>query len=460
MINGTATAVSEIANTPALEQPIEPTENAAAKLHPEASKPEPLTEQLKHGRQSTFMRAVALFAAINMVLAFTTPFYFDKFDFPYKGWAWWTFNDIRNSTDVNNVAILGSSLLVSAVNSCDATFLNKSLNLVSYHKAKYFDSKLAGKLDGEFNTYNLAAPGQMPSDAYMTLTAMLKTSHRPDVVVYGVAPRDFLDSSLSSPLDTEPFRFLHRLVNLDDVMHMMFRSPWAKLNWLLEREVYFYGNALDTQMAITNSYENMLNKLFPPPTGKRAFTYWDRVKLLPKFKAGEIHPLAITVGPEDQNNPPPYEDNSNEYRERYKDPDDLTYRTQLFFLKKLAELCKRERIELIVVNMPLTMDNIRILGAYQYMAYVNALIHFSKDNDVPTFDLNNIANFKKKDDFHDGVHLNAHGGMKFFNRLTNILTSTPRTRVALELAGQHLARKRSLAGSVTPTHMEPKPLDL
>lgn len=414
---------------------------------------------VRSGRDSTAIRALALFLAINLALTFFGPFSFDKFDFPYKGWAWWTFNDIRNSSDVKNVALLGSSLMVSATNGCDATYLKKNLNLVSYHKASYFDSLLENELDGEFNTYNLAAPGQMPSDAYMTLTAMLKTSHRPDVVVYGVAPRDFIDSSLASPLDTEPFRFLHRLVNLDDVMQMMFRSPWAKLNWLAERNFYLYGNALDIQMTMGKKYVDALDMIFPPPTGNDIFTYWDRVKMLPSYKAGEIHPRAIVVAPQDPTHPPEFKDNTTEYRERYKNPDSKTYNTQFYFLGKLAELCKRERIELVVVNMPITLDNIRILGSYHYMSYVNALRHFSQEDDVPAFDLNDFALYNIAD-FHDGVHLNAVGGQKFFKQLTGILLATTRIKIALELSGQKLARQRALAGSATPMNLEPKPLNL
>ncbi|MBX9694045.1 MAG: hypothetical protein K2Z81_16800, partial [Cyanobacteria bacterium] len=69
--NGTATAVSDTAKSPNLERP-EPTRIAstAEKQHETRHELE-FSETLKHGRQSTFMRAMALFAAINMLLAFT-----------------------------------------------------------------------------------------------------------------------------------------------------------------------------------------------------------------------------------------------------------------------------------------------------------------------------------------------------------------------------------------------------
>lgn len=407
--------------------------------------------RLKDGRKSIFNVALAIFVAANLIMSFTTPFEFDKFKFPYEGWAWWTFNDLRKSTDEHNVALLGSSLMVSAVNNSDAMYLQKELNLANYHNAVYFDKLLEEKFGGKFKTYNLAGPGQMPSDAYMTLQAMLKTHRRPDVVVYGVAPRDFYDSSMASPVDTEAFRFLHRLVDFDSSWNKLFKSPWDKLNFIFERDVYLYGNALDISMIAHDGVEQALDKLFPPPQGKGMFTYWDRIKLLPNYKPGEIHPLAVVVHPQDPGAPPTFSDNTPEYRERYKNPDLKLFRIQHHFLLKLVELCKRERIELVVINMPITLDNIRVLGSYKYMGYVNALRQMAQDHKVHAFDLNDFALYAKED-YHDGVHLNAFGGNKLFNQLVGIMGGTFSTSLACEASGDHLARKRALAEENTHHH--------
>lgn len=397
----------------------------------------------KTGRQSSFMRALAFFIVLNMVLAYTNPIDFDKFEFPYKGWAWWTFNDLRKSPQTHNVALLGSSLMVSAVGNCDAMRKQEQLNLAVYHKAEYLDEKLEKTFGGKFNTYNLAGPGQMPSDAYMTLQSMLKTHQRPDVVVYGVAPRDFYDSSMASPVDTEPFRFLSRIVENDEAMPLMFKSPWDKFNWVLEHNIWAYRNALDMNMFLHDKTEQLLDKLFPPATGKDAFTYWDRIKLLPDYKMGEIHPFAVVIHPQDPNGPPKFVDNTPEYSERYKRPDKDIYKIQWKFLVKLAELCKRERIELVVVNMPITLDNIKVLGGYRYMPYLNALQVLAMDHDVEAFDLNDFVKYQKGD-YHDGVHLNAFGGTKLMDRLVEIFENTPSIAKALELSGQHLQHKNLL----------------
>lgn len=414
---------------------------------------EKIEETFRSGRYSVFNVALAIFIVSNLLMSFSPPIEFDKFKFPYQGWAWWTFNDLRQSSEEHNVALLGSSLMVSAVNNSDAMYTQKELNLAKYHKAVYLDKLLSEKFGGTFRTYNLAAPGQMPSDAYMTLHAMLKTHQRPDVVVYGVAPRDFYDSSMSSPVDTEPFKFLHRLVNLDDSWNKLFKSPFDKLNFILERDVFLYGNALDISMTVMEKVNETFDKIIPAPTAISAFTYWDRIKLLPAYKAGEIHPLAVVVRPQDPKAPPTFTDNTPEYKERYKNPDLKNYRIQHYFLLKLVELCKRERIELVVVNMPITLENIRVLGSYKYMGYVNALRQMAKDKKTRAFDLNDFALYSLND-YADGVHLNAFGGNKLFRQLVDIMGGTFSTRLALESSGHHMARSKELADQNVPDNFK------
>lgn len=407
--------------------------------------------QNKSGRDSLFLRAVAVFLILDVVLSFMVPIRFDRFDFPYKGWVWWTFNGLRDSAQTENVALMGSSLIVTATNYSDALYLNKPLNIATYHGAQYLDSLLEGKYGSSFKTYNLSSPGQIPSDAYMTLQAMLKTSHRPDVLIYGLAPRDFYDSSRASAMDSEPFRYLRRLVNLGGTQGRMFRTPWAKMNWLLEENLYLYGNSIDLQLLSTRAAERVVDKLAPLPAGVQPYTYWQRQELMPEYKAAEVYPQAVNIEPEDPLNPPPLKDDSDQYLDRYRKPSKRTFHDQFFFLNKVAEVCQREKIELILVNMPITEGNIKLLGTRRYLEYIHALYRFSQEHNVPTFDMTDFAYFDKRMNYHDSVHLNALGGKKFFDRLVEALAATPRTNAALELAGQKLQKQESLINEPTPT---------
>lgn len=400
-------------------------------------------KQQDHGLRMRTVPALILFFAINLLLSFTSPIEFDAYKFKYSSWAWWVFNDLKQHADIHNLALLGSSLTVSAVAGCDANYLQKPLDLTGYHKASYLDNLLRTKFGGEFSTFNLSSPGQMPSDAYMMLKSMVNTADRPDIVIYGVAPRDFIDSTLSSPIDTEPYHYLRRLVNLDEVANGFFKSPYARLDWWLGKNLYLYGYSLDFQMLFSDLAQAYVNTVVPKPPHPN-FTWWDRVKLLPAYLPGEIRPAAMMSNPMKREQGSTYTDNTKEYLARYKQPDPHTYRTQFYFLRHLAEYCRREKIDLIVVNMPLTRVNVNILRPGRYLQFVQDLRQFAYNSAVPFFDLNDFSLYETKD-FHDSVHLNAFGGTKFFDSLIHILDSDKATRTALYLAGRGLAHRQQLA---------------
>jgi hypothetical protein len=160
----------------------------------------------------------------------------------------------------------------------------------------------------------------------------------------------------------------------------------------------------------------------------------------------EIQPDAVMAGPISRKQADEkYTDNTQEYLRRYSHPDIHTYRTQMFFLNKIAEFCRKERIELVVVNMPITPDNLRLLKPGGYRGYLQGLREFAIFNKLSgVYDLNNFAKYSHKD-FHDTVHLNAFGGRKFFDDLTNAVRSDLRMREIIQMSGEHMAKNKKLA---------------
>lgn len=396
--------------------------------------------------KSLFILAFAIFVAINFYFSFR-PLNFDPYKFNYHGWAWWTMNDLKNSTEVHNIAMLGSSTMVSAIASSDANYLNQLLDLTTYHKVSYFDHLLSSSFNGTFDSFNLAAPGQMPSDAYLSLKAMVDSAHRPDIVIYGVAPRDFIDSTLSSPYDTEPFKYFSRLVNIDDVAFAVFRSPFTKLDWLLQRAVYLYGYCLDFRLSLAEIAQSSIDYLLPKPYSNHPFTWWDRVHILPNYLPADIQPKAMIAGPIDRKTAESrFSDNTIEYQRRYRSPDPHTYKTQMYFLRKLAQFCHRERIEFILVNMPITDYNIGMLQPGIYMKYIQSLQEFAVNNNITFYNLCDITRYPRQD-FHDSVHLNAFGGKKFFDDLAKAIVKDKRSSTVTAMSGSQLTTHRALASS-------------
>lgn len=417
--------------------------NAVPAVHPELL-PSP-SEPRKYKFRSKFLLALAIFVAFNATMTFLQPVPFDPYKFSYKGWAWWTFNELRNTKRISNVALLGSSTMVSAVAGCDANYLKKGLDLTNHHQSVFLEDQLKRKFPGDYHTFSLAAPGQMPSDAYISLKGMVASSTRPDVVIYGLAPRDFIDSTLSAPGDTDTFKYVTRIVNIDDVAQRVFRNPYHKLDWLLQRTVYLYGYALDVRLALDEATCKFLNYALPRPWTKTPFTWWDRNRLLPNYMPAEIHPEAVMAGPIDRKAADAkFIDNTVEYLTRYNHPDKHTYKTQMYFLNKIAEFCRKERMELIIVNMPIMLDNIRLLKPGGYVNYLQSLREFGVAHNLAVYDLNDFARYSRLD-FHDTVHLNAFGGQKFLEDVSGAIQRDPRVGEIVTMSGEQLARHKELA---------------
>jgi hypothetical protein len=397
--------------------------------------------------RTLFGASLGLFILINAVLSFTSPFKFDPYKYNYRGWSWWTMDALRNQTAECNVALLGSSLIVSAIAGCDANYLNAPIDMTEHHGMSYLDDRLHSSFGGTFHTFSLAAPGQMPSDAYLTLKAMLATARRPDVVIYGVAPRDFIDSTLNGSNDTDAFHYLTRIINIDEVANAEFRSLWSKLDWSMQHLLYMYAYSLDLRLKIGELADRALNRIAPASSHAKPFTWWDRVAVLPQYLPGEVHPQAIVSSPLKPSGIT-FVDNTKDYKMRYRNPDDHTWKTQMYFLRKLAEYCHRERVELVLVNMPIMPRNVALLPPGIYDKYLARLREFAWNHDVIFYEMSDFDKYSEKD-FHDTVHMNAFGATKFFDRLVGNLKGDVRAATALRLSGYELDEKSKLAAQRT-----------
>jgi hypothetical protein len=403
---------------------------------------------LRAKTRSIFVVALALFIGLNVVFQLANPFKFDPYRYSYRGWSWWTLEDLKRNSNEYNVALLGSSLMVGAAAGCDANYVKKNLDLTKYHEMGYLNDRMHELFGGKFRTFNLAAPGQMPSDAYLMLKAMASTGNRPDVVIYGVAPRDFIDSTLSAPCDTEPFHYLSRIVSIDDVYAAEFRGFWGKLDWYLQKASFVYNHALDFQLAFKDAAQVFVDRVVPLPWSDHRFTWWDRTQMLPNYLPAEIHAAAVIIAPMGKKDMS-FNDNTAEYMARYKKPDIHTFRTQMYFLRKMAEYCHRERIELVLVNMPIMRFNIAMLPPGVYGKYLEVLRQFAWNHNIIYYDLCDFAKYPRED-FHDTVHLSHLGARKFFDTLIGRLNHDPRAATALSLSGLQLEKHNALASQHQP----------
>jgi len=381
------------------------------------------------------LAALVVFLLLNLVLFKVPGIRFDQFRYPYKSWIWWLIQDLRFTKDRYDLALIGSSLMVSAVTHCDANHLNRTLDMERHHSADYFDSQLRTLLHGNYKTINLATYGQVPSDAYLIIRTILQLGQHPNVLIYGVAPRDFLDSTLSSPSDTEPYRYLSRIIYVEDLIDKLCDTTATQFDHWLNGNLFLCRYALDLQMHFSALAKYFVDDLLPRPHTQHPFTYRDRCQLLPNYNGNEICAGACRIVPLNSKLAGTWaQDNTPYYTLIYHKPSSKIFETQLYFLQKLSELCKEQRVQLILVNMPLSKRNIAWLTKSRYGKFVSTLSGFAHMCGVPFIDLSD-PNVYSDQLFHDSAHLNGYGGKVFIDELISKLNSDSRLRSQIIAAG-------------------------
>ncbi len=392
-------------------------------------------------KDKRFVLALVTFLFLNLAASIFFVGRLDRFAYPFRTWPFWLVKDLHNTTENFNVALLGSSLMLGSIYGCDANYLKMPIDSCTYHRSTYLNDELEKTYGGKFNTFNLATPGQVPSDAYLLLKTMLALGQKPAVVIYGIAPRDFMDNRLDKPNDTETFHYLKRLVSTTEIEG---EDQLSQFDRFLFDYLPLYRSAVNFKIYAGEESDQVLAKILPRPSGAPYFTYWKRIDLLPQYKAGELYPGAVVHVPTKPLSGAAWKRNNvDDYIERYRHPNEQMFTQQLAYLSKLLELAKSENIKVVLVNMPLSPINIMLLGSDRYQKFEDRIARFSQSKSISFLNLSDQVIFPNEL-FEDSAHLNAFGGKLFIDRLVNGLSRDTALSATLKSAGLSLAHEGPL----------------
>lgn len=335
--------------------------------------------------------------------------------FPVMSWTGWTITDFLKRPKANMV-FLGSSLMLVPLDGVDADYLNKRVDGSQHHHSVYFEDMLWEKTGLKLNTFNFALPGEMPSDGYLIVKNLLTGPKKPDVIVYGLGPRDFLDNMLPSPSATDPYRFLSRFGDITPIADRVMPDWFQKFDFDLGKLCYFYGQRADLSANGTEVAEKLLNKVVPLPSNAKTISFDDRRCIMPDF-----HPCQILAGqawfrPSTAKDRATFVDNLSEYRKRYATMKWDTYISQMQFFADTLKLAHDNGIKVVVVTMPITELNRSLLSGLSWDAYRNGVIAMAKQKGATVLDFSNSKDFTQSD-FGDTVHLHAGGGKRLFDMI-------------------------------------------
>ncbi len=343
---------------------------------------------------------------------------YTAYDTAYRSGVWWASNEFNQKEKPAEVALLGSSLMMAAVHGGDATHLKTAQKVALHHKSALLESLINQRIDRQLSTYSFALGGEMASDAYVLTRTLLAGKKQPKVIIYGIAPRDFMDNALKDPASTEIFRYMSRINDLPDIAVPARSSIWSVVEYALSKASFLYGHRQDfvfAQHQITKDivahigFKDMDNVHTTFEVRKQAFTE------LPE----DSGPDEVKVHPPDAA-PPIYTDNLPEYRYRYSSFKAKQFEEQLGYLEKLLAVGQQRGIKIILVNMPLTQDNLDLMPCGFYQKYKGRVEKLCTDYQARVIDLNSQQDFPKKY-FADSAHLNSEGGAHFFEVLADKL---------------------------------------
>jgi hypothetical protein len=236
-------------------------------------------------------------------------------------------------------------------------------------------------------TFNL----QMVSDQFILSKKLLKPPVQPKLVVLCVSPRDFIDNDARDTTRTTTFR---RLVMLDDlptigsVLHLSFFENVKAAYSLL---CCFY----DQRSAIQKHLSFETNE------------FYDRLS---------SNHATIAAHPNEET----WSHSMKEYAWRYEGIDVVNLDPQLFVLKQTVELCRKRGMKVVLVNVPMSSDNLTLLPPGFYEQYRNLLKDTARNAGCRFLDCAQYSDKITRADFADCAHLNKVGALKVFALLKPI----------------------------------------
>lgn len=361
-------------------------------------------------------------------------------DFPFHTWTAWAIEDFLSDRQGHpHLVFMGSSLMLVPLAGVEADYASKSIDASHHHRSVFFEDNFKKRSGLSARTFNFALPGEMPSDAFLITKFLLKDEKRPDVIVYGVGPRDFMDSTLPCPSATDPYQYLSRFGDVTDHGALLANTWEQRLNFELEHSIYPYGHKMDLQTQCQRKLLAWLDRC-APATGK-PFTVHDRRSLFPQYKVFEITENECFFRPSKPEDRAFSDANLLEYRKRYKDLNRTTYDGQMSFLSEILATAKERGTHVVLVSMPITELNRSLLKDSTWTMYCNDLKTLAAKNDASFVDLNNRKDFGMGD-FMDTVHLHAHGGAKMLKIIAEEISHDKKAISAIE-DGQS---KQAIAG--------------
>lgn len=392
----------------------------------------------KHWLAGTAGRAtvisVGVFFAINLTLLAVKPrIEIKPTDLPVRmTWEWWRTKSFLAEKRAPDVVLFGSSLLMIPTSLVEADYLNQDIDAVKHPHSNFLENKLESiSATKPVSCFNFALPGAMISDHYMISKSLFTGKKIPKVIVLGLTLRDFIDSGVDSATSTPTYQFFRHYEPTEGVEHLLNLTPVANLESFYNKVLFLFDKRLELQGSAARALKNYGNSLLTRVSPNANF---DTTKLN-ATESGDGDILGnsnVTEGTfiMHAHQPLPWKDNTREYRKRFASSNERLFTNQLAFFDRFLDFARVNDIKVVVINMPLTENNMMLMPRGMYQKYFDAMNIRAHQDELVFADLNDRNKFQLSD-FQDTAHMNGVGGAKLMKAIADTLTNDPTVKTAL-----------------------------
>jgi hypothetical protein len=252
------------------------------------------------------------------------------------------------------------------------------------------------------------------------ISKALFASSTPKVVVIGVSPRCFLDNSLISASSTDPFQYFEPHVEMGSLSHLAFPDLLSEISWYgknnlpmwILRDRFFdlfpkeaSGSSSEAEASAAKEASSNTSQMLRGIYGSSNDV---------KQGAFLVKPMIV----------PGFYDNSKEYLHRWRNWNVPAYGIQKQFFDAYLTNLGQLGIKTVVVGMPCTVQNRRLLPGTFWSEYRSWLSQECLAHGAIWFDLSEDPTFSQKH-FLDTVHVNAFGARLLVQKIASLLITNP-----------------------------------
>ncbi|MBX9667123.1 MAG: DUF1574 domain-containing protein [Candidatus Obscuribacterales bacterium] len=368
--------------------------------------------------RSRALAVIAVVLCINLCLSFVNPFRKTNIqELPHDhSWLSWTTRDFAGQQQASDIVFLGSSLLLHPLCQLDAHYLKRPMDYVDHHRQNYTEDKVKEKFGTKSPLcFTFAMPGSLISDDWIIMDSLLKGERKPKIVVLGISVRDFIDNKVRCPGATPTFKYLSKLIDLDSILDLALPNLTDRTDYAIGKVAYLWGVKPGVQTYLSEKVRSITPAI--GYKGKR-FTDEELEKLLTVDINSELE-RGMLVEPPDRERE--FEDNTAEYSARYKTRHENLFKLEKTFFEKLLVTAEEHNIRLVVINMPLTSLNVKLMPPGLYDEYLDTVRGLTEKHGFLFANFNDDTKFPSSL-FYDTAHMNSSGGKRFVDAVIELIS--------------------------------------